>query len=100
MPRIVERHQIEGLDERRRVFNRLADIQREDTGYSAFFHYEGLTFRVPPFRTIEETLIGLIAQLHQNGFSNLRTRLNFRGKRYFAEREVWVVHNDPEPISS
>ncbi|HEY5649237.1 MAG TPA: hypothetical protein VLB09_08770 [Nitrospiria bacterium] len=99
MPRIIERHQIEGLDERRRVFNRLTDIQREDKGYSALFHYEGLTFKTPPSRTIEATLEVLIGQLREKGFSNLRTRLNFRGKRYFAEREAWVVHQDPEPIT-
>lgn len=95
MQRTIERHQIEGLDERRRVFNRLVDILRVEKGYSSFFHYEGLTFEAKPFRTIEDTMRALVAQLHQTGFSGLRSRRNFRGKRYFAEREAWVNYDDP-----
>ena len=94
MQRIVERHQIEGQDERRRVFNRLADILRIEKGYTAIFHYEGLTFETEPARTIEETLRNLISKLQKAGFSNLRTRLNFRGPRYLAEREPWVNYPD------
>jgi len=94
MLRIVERHQIEGQDERRRVFNRLVDIQRTEKGYSATFYYEGLTFDTDASRTVEETLGRLITKLRKAGFSNLRSRLNFRGQRYLAEREPWV--NYPE----
>jgi hypothetical protein len=94
MQRITERHQIEGQDERQRVFNRLVDIQRIEKGYKAIFHYEGLTFETEAFRTVDETLRHFVSQLQRSGFSNLRTRLNFRGPRYLAEREPWV--NYPE----
>lgn len=97
MRRIVERHQIEGQDERRRVFNRLVDISRLEKGYTAIFHYEGLTFETETARTIEETLRSLISKLRPAGFSNLRSRLNFRGQRYLSEREPWV--NYPEAAS-
>lgn len=93
MQRIVERHQIEGQDERQRVFNRLVDIQRTEKGYMAIFFYEGLTFETDAARTVEETLRKLISKLQKGGFSNLRTRLNFRGRRYLAEREPWVNYS-------
>jgi hypothetical protein len=94
MQRIIERYQIEGQDERQRVFNRLVDIQRIEKGYLAIFHYEGLTFETEAFRTVDDALRNFVAQLHRSGFSNLRTRLNFKGPRYLAEREPWV--NYPE----
>jgi len=93
--RVVERHQIEGQDERQRVFNRLVDILRVEKGYKAVFHYEGLNFETDPSRTIEETIQNLIAKLRKSGCSNLRTRLNFRGPRYLAEREPWVIFQEP-----
>lgn len=94
MQRIVERHQIEGQDERHRVFNRLVDILRVEKGYTAIFHYEGLTFETESARTVEETIRNLISKLQKAGCSNLRTRLNFRGQRYLAEREPWVNYPD------
>ncbi|HEY5594930.1 MAG TPA: hypothetical protein VIL61_07220 [Nitrospiria bacterium] len=94
MQRIVERHQIEGQDERQRVFNRLVDILRVEKGYTAVFHYEGLTFETESGRTVEETIRSLVSKLHKAGCSNLRTRLNFRGPRYLAEREPWVNYPD------
>jgi hypothetical protein len=95
MQRIVERHQIEGQDERQRVFNRLADILRVEKGYAAIFHYEGLNFETEPSRTIEETIQNLISKLQKADCSNLRSRLNFRGPRYLAEREPWLNYPDP-----
>jgi len=94
MQRIVERHQIEGQDERQRVFNRLVDVQRTEKGYLAIFFYEGLTFETDPSRTVEESLGKLISKLQKASFSNLRSRLNFRGKRYLAEREPWVTYSE------
>lgn len=94
MKRIVERHQVEGRDERQRVFNRLVDIERVDKGYQAVFHYEGLTFKTEPARTVEDVLRELIPKLQKSQFSKLRTRLNFKGQRYLAEREPWVEYPD------
>ena len=94
MRRMVERHQVEAQDERNRVFNRLADVFRIEKGYIAIFHYEGLNFETGSFRTIEETIRDLVSQLQKSDFSNIRTRLNFRGKRYLAEREPWATYPD------
>ena len=90
----IEIHQIEGQDDRRRVFNRHADLERTEEGYIASLHYEGNFYSSAPQRTIKESLSQLIQRLQQLGFRKLRSRLNFRGKRYLAERESWTDHTD------
>ena len=70
------------------------DIQRGEKGYTALFHYEGLTFETDVFRTVVEVLQNLVSKLQRTGFATLRSRLNFRGQRYFAEREPWVDYPD------
>ena len=37
----------------------------------------------------------LAGQLQKIEFTRLRTRLNFRGKKYYAEKEAWVDYPDP-----
>ncbi len=91
----IEAHQLEGLDNRKRVFNRHVDLRRSEKRYVSTFHYEGQSFSSKPQPTIKEALADLIQRLHQSGFSQLRSRINFRGKRYLAEREPWTSYNDP-----
>lgn len=90
----IETHQLEGLDDRRRVFNRHAEIGRTEDGYVASFYYEGQFFSSDSIRTIKEAMGQLVLRLQQSGFSRLRSRLNFRGQRYLAEREPWVDYGD------
>ncbi len=90
----LEIHQIEGQDDRTRVFNRHADLERTEDGYTASFYYEGHFYSSTPQRTIKESLSQLIQRLQQLGFCKLRSRLNFRGKRYLAEREPWTHYED------
>jgi hypothetical protein len=91
----IEIHQIEGLDDRRRGFNRHVDVQRTENGYLASFEYEGVTTTTAPHPTIKESMGDLVAILQKKGFKTLRSRLNFRGRRYLAEREPWTTHPDP-----
>jgi len=44
---------------------------------------------------VAEALRALVAKLQQVGFSRLRTRMNFRGNRYYAEKEPWIDYPDP-----
>ena len=90
----LETHQLEGQDERLRMFNRHVDLERTHEGYVATLYYEGKFFTSAPHSTIKESLLNLIQQLHVSGFSNLRSRLNFRGKRYLAEREPWMDYEN------
>ena len=90
----IEIHQIEGLDPHQRVFNRNIDLLRTEGRYVFFFSYEGKTFSSESRPTIKESLRDLVGHLQKLGFSRLRSRINFRGKRYLAESEPWINYND------
>jgi hypothetical protein len=92
---IVEKHQIEGTDPPGRSFNRVVPITRTATGYSARLQYEAVSAETPSVQAVSGALQALASQLQGLGFSRLRTRLNYRGKRYLAEKEPWVDYPDP-----
>lgn len=91
---VIEKHQIEGNDLPGRSFSRMVPITRTATGYSATFQYEAVTAETGSVPTVAGTLHDLATQLQKKGFSRLRTRVNFRGKRYLAEKEPWVDYPD------
>ncbi len=92
---IVERHQIEGTDPSDRSFNRAVPVSRSRNGYSAKFTYEGLAVEGQPHPTVGGAVKSLAEQLQDLGFRRLRTRVNFKGRRYLAEKETWVDYPDP-----
>jgi hypothetical protein len=91
----VEIHQLEGFDRRDKSFNRNVEIWRTAHGYVAFFQYEGLELHTAPALRPAEALRALVGLLDQRGVTNIRTRLNFKGNRYMAERLPWVDHGRP-----
>ena len=90
----VEIHQVEGFDPNRRSFNRNAEIIRSGKGYYATLNYEGLEVQGTIFPTIEGAVRDLISNLQAKNFLRLRTRVNFKGQRYLAEREPWIDYPD------
>ena len=92
---LIEKHQLEGNDPPGRYFSRMAMITRTATGYTAKVQYESVTAETPSLPTIAEALQHLAGQLQKVAFTRLRTRLNFRGKKYYAEKEAWVDYPDP-----
>jgi hypothetical protein len=92
---LIEKHQIEGNDPPGRSFSRAVLITRTATGYTSKVQYESVIAETPSLPTIAEALRHLAGQLQKMGFSRLRTRLNFRGKKYYAEKEPWVDYPDP-----
>ena len=88
----VEIHQLEGFDRRDKSFNRNAEIWRTAQGYVAYFQYEGLEIHTAPALRPAEALKALVDLLYQRGVTDIRTRLNFKGNRYLAERLPWVGH--------
>jgi hypothetical protein len=93
---VIEKHQMEGNDPPGRYFNRIVPITRTATGYSAKVQYETVSAETPSLPTIAGALQHLAAKFQELGFLRLRTRLNFRGKRYLAEKEPWVDYPDPQ----
>jgi len=88
----VEIHQLEGFDRRDKSFNRNVEIWRTAQGYVAYFQYEGLELQTAPALRPAEALTALVSAIYRRGVSNIRTRLNFKGNRYLAERLPWVSH--------
>ncbi len=91
---LVEKHQLEGVDPSERYFNRAILVNRTPSGYSAKVMYEALTVEGHAHPTIGAAVKELVEKLHGLGFSRMRTRTNFKGTRYLAEKETWVEYQD------
>lgn len=91
---LVEKHQIEGVDPSDRYFNRTILVNRTAAGYSAKVMYEALIIESRSHSTIAATVKELVEKLQESGFSRLRTRTNFKGTRYLAEKETWIDYPD------
>ncbi len=92
---LVERHQLEGTDPSDRYFNRAILVNRVQNGYGAKATYEAFTVEGQTRTTIGAAVSSLIETLHELGFTRLRTRPNFKGRRYLAEKETWIDYPDP-----
>lgn len=94
--RIVEKHQLAGVDERDRGFNRLVEIEPTDGGPRAILRYEATLIVTPPCQTESASLDHLIGLLHERGYRQLRSRLSFQGTAYLGTQKDWVEYPDPE----
>jgi len=92
---VVERHQIEGTDPSDRSFSRSVQVSRTAQGYQAKVMYEALTVEGQVQSTVGAAVKNVIDKLHDCGFQHMRTRPNFKGRRYLAEKETWVEYPDP-----
>lgn len=91
---LVERHQIEGSDPSERYFNRSIAVNRTSNAYQGQVTYEALVVDGRPQKTVSDAVRDVVTQLRNLGFRRMRTRLNFRGKKYLAEKETWVDYAD------
>lgn len=91
---LVEKHQVEGVDPSDRYFNRAVLVNRTTSGYSTKVMYEALVVESRSYSTIAAAVKELVEKLQESGFSRLRTRTNFRGTRYLAEKETWIDYPD------
>ncbi|MFB3146952.1 MAG: hypothetical protein ACE1ZO_07470 [Nitrospirales bacterium] len=91
---VVERHQLEGMDPSARYFNRTISVKRVDRGYSGKVMYEALERESGVFPTVSEALTEVVKMFHDLGFIEMRTRLNFKGQKYLAEKESWVEYSN------
>lgn len=91
---LVERHQIEGVDPSDRYFNRSIQVSRTAGGYAAKMIYEALAVDGRTFSTVSAAVKDVVDQLQSYGFRRMRTRANFKGTRYLAEKETWIEYPD------
>lgn len=94
---LIERHQLEGTDPSDRYFNRSIFVNRTAQGYTGTVTYEALTVTGNTKPTIAAAVASVVEKLQQLGFTKMRTRPNFRGQRYLAEKETWVDYPDSQP---
>jgi hypothetical protein len=91
---LIEKHQVEGVDPSDRYFNRTVLVNRTPSGYAAKVMYEALTVEGRSHPTIAAAVKDLVDAMQGFGFSRLRTRANFKGTKYLAEKETWVDYPD------
>jgi len=92
---LVEKHQLEGVDPSDRYFSRAVLVSRTGSGYTAKVMYEALTVQGESHQTIGAAVRTLVEKLQGLGFVRIRTRANFKGTRYLAEKETWIEYPDP-----
>jgi hypothetical protein len=92
---LIEKHQVEGVDPSNRYFNRAVLVNRTPSGYAAKVMYEALTVEGHSHPTIPDAVKELIEAMQGFGFTRMRTRANFKGTKYLAEKETWVEYQDP-----
>jgi len=90
----AEKHQVAGLDDRDRGFNRPAELVRSEGSYQAIFRYEDTKVITGSFVTSVEAIHELIRLLHQRGFWQLRSQLSARDGTYFGNQHPWVEYAD------
>jgi hypothetical protein len=56
--------------------------------------YEALTVEGHSHPTIAAAVQELIELMQGLGFTKLRTRANFKGVKYLAEKETWIDYQD------
>ena len=90
-------YQIAGLDELGRGFNRQVEMKVSNGTFQAVFRYERFLLETEPQTTEQTAVAMLITQLQNRGYTQLRSRLQFRGEAYLGNQELWEEHPDPEP---
>ena len=97
---MFEIHQLEGVDPIGRMFSRDVKIDVDEEGYCGSFSYEGFSAQSGRFPLVEEAISDIAKKLSRKKFHTLRSRLNFREDRYYAEREPWVYYDSAASAAS
>lgn len=90
-------YQIAGLDDAGRGFNRRVEMKTVNKTFHAVFRYERFLLEADPQTTEHAAVAEIIHQLQTRGYTQLRSRLQFRGKTYLGNQELWKDHPDPQP---
>ncbi len=90
-------YQLTGLDDLGRGFNRQVEMKVLSGTFQAIFRYEHFLLETEPQVTEHAAAAMLINQLQDRGYTQLRSRLQFRGEAYLGNQELWEEHPDPEP---
>ena len=89
-------YQIAGIDDLGRGFNRQVEMKVSNGTFQAVFRYERFLLETEPGVTEPAAINMLITQLQDRGYTQLRSRLQFRGEAYLGNQELWEERPDPE----
>ena len=92
----MNKYQIAGYDNLERGFSRDIEIHNRNGEFFAIFQYEKFLLKAEPQPSEQAALATLITQLHERGYSQLRSRIHFRGEHYLGNQEIWEDHPDPD----
>jgi len=90
-------YQIAGLDDLGRGFNRQVEMKVVSETFQAVFRYERFLVKTEPQATEQAAVASLVNRLQDQGYTQLRSRLQFRGDANLGSQERWEEHQDPEP---
>ncbi len=90
-------YQLAGLDDLGRGFNRQVEMRVVSGRVQAVFRYERFLLETGPQVTEQAAIASLVNRLQDQGYTQLRSRLQFRGDAYLGNQERWEEHLDPEP---
>ena len=92
----MNKYQISGYDNLERGFNRNIEIHNYNEEFFAIFQYEKFLLKAGPQTSEEAAITVLITQLQEHGYTQLRSRIHFRGEQYLGNQEIWEDHPDPD----
>ena len=90
-----EKHQLAGVDTRKRGFSRPIVFEQADGGYQAILRYETTRVVTTAQDTAGAALEELIRTLQGQGYSQLRSQLSVREGIYLGSQEPWIEYPDP-----
>jgi len=93
---VREKHLLAGMDERARGFTRMVSVEQQAETFRASLQYETLLAVSADADSPAAALADLARRLHEQGYTQLRSRLTFAGGTYLGSQQQWVEYADPE----
>src|SRR5437879_12743679 len=93
---VREKHLLAGLDERARGFTRMVSVEQQAETFRASLQYETLLAVSADADSPAAALADLARRLHEQGYTQIRSRIAFAGGPYRGSQLQWVEYADPE----
>ena len=97
---LIEKHQLAGVDDRQRGFNRPVAVEHGDNTYRATLQYERTVLSGESPESKDAAVQNLVMTLHERGYRQLRSQVSFRGLQYLGNQEPWIEYPDPEVVEN
>lgn len=92
-------YQLSGIDNKDRGFTRQVQVFSNQGFFHAVLRYEETKLAEKSCVDEDGALREIIQRLQSHGYTQLRSRLIFRGTHYLGSQEIWVDYPDMESSS-